>query len=671
MKTRTETLVVVTLMSLLTSTPTVRGQSYVSVSSDIASNTTWTWGNTYYVSTGISVNAGVTLTIEDSVFVKFAPGAALWIYGNLQASTGTAVRYFTSRDNNTVGETISGSDGAPNPNDWQGLNFYGRAGGDLSFCSIEYATNGVWAFSTFPNIRNCVMQNNGTGLYVSGGTPILATANTIQNNTSAGIHLVNCTSVSIANQILTGNTGINGAIRIENSGEFTLGSGNTITGNSWPLTIDPGSFPSPGSIIPTNGNTNNAIGVQGSSGAESGSWPKLAVDYIVMNYADIGIGGSLTISPGVVIWFESGSGVGLSVYGTLNAIGEATNPIRFTRRRASGSWSGLAFYDGSTGNLSYCTLEYAVAGLSGWLAFPNLSHCTIQNNYDGISLSGVSPAIANCVIQNNQWSGITASNGSPDIANNVIQNNGIGIYISSGNPHIFENIISNNRSGITSQNAAAMINGNNLFANTNYEIENLGPQNINAQSNSWGLETFFEMSAGGNPKNIAKIFDAFDDPSKGTVDYSNWRLPAHGIYSVSPKEAIHDQASFTATIVGYPFNSNTSVRLKRTGQPDILPITTSFIDSTKLVITFDLHGANSGEWDLEANNPDGEILNRSNAIFILTVLATPLDQQIELPIAGGREFLVGFEVPNADHFFVTIQKVEQDWDGSVSLKYNG
>jgi hypothetical protein len=54
--------------------------SYTTVSSNITTNTTWSTG-TYYISTSIDVNSGITLTINPGVVIKFAHGARLYVPG--------------------------------------------------------------------------------------------------------------------------------------------------------------------------------------------------------------------------------------------------------------------------------------------------------------------------------------------------------------------------------------------------------------------------------------------------------------------------------------------------------------------------------------------------------------------------------------------------------------
>lgn len=65
---------------------------------------------------------------------------------------------------------------------------------------------------------------------------------------------------------------------------------------------------------------------------------------------------------------------------------------------------------------------------------------------------------------------------------------------------------------------ASQVSYNNLFANNAaYELRNLGAAGttpIDATTNWWGTATESEIQA--------KIYDWFDDPSKGVINYNPW-----------------------------------------------------------------------------------------------------------------------------------------------------
>ena len=84
-----------------------------------------------------------------------------------------------------------------------------------------------------------MFENNATGLELRNIPGLsLTSPMTIRNNTSRGIEVLSCEAPTLDNLVLTGNTG-DGAVYMHDTGEFTLGSGNTIGGsgveNSWPV----------------------------------------------------------------------------------------------------------------------------------------------------------------------------------------------------------------------------------------------------------------------------------------------------------------------------------------------------------------------------------------------------------------------------------------------------
>ena len=70
---------------------------------------------------------------------------------------------------------------------------------------------------------------------------------------------------------------------------------------------------------------------------------------------------------------------------------------------------------------------------------------------------------------------------------------------------------------------------NDLYGHSNYDYYNNSTtgNELDARYNWWGEETTAEMDLGGNPKNIGKIYDNYDDNSKGFVNYGGW-LDASG-----------------------------------------------------------------------------------------------------------------------------------------------
>lgn len=136
------------------------GTASTTVSSDISTNTTWTnVSGPYRVSSTISVNSGVTLTIEPGVEVLFDSGKQLRIDGQLDA-IGTAAEpiLFTS------------SAVTPARNDWSGVSVQNTSGAEahFAFATIEYANTAI-STNKAVTIADSVIRHNSTGLSGSPG----------------------------------------------------------------------------------------------------------------------------------------------------------------------------------------------------------------------------------------------------------------------------------------------------------------------------------------------------------------------------------------------------------------------------------------------------------------------------------------------------------------------
>jgi len=407
----------------------------------------------YIITYAPTINASGVLIISDNVNVKFETGKYMQIHGELIVS-GTA----------SNGILFSRND----PDDqWYGLYFQSGSDGLLQYCTIEYATYytsyAVNASESFPTLEHCTIRNNDYGIYVNGAvSPTLSVPNTIQDNNFEGLHFTDCTDPSISNQTITGHSDPQGAIYMDNTGEFHIGEGNTINGNTWGLTINIGSFPNVSSNgnIPTTGNTNDdGIQVYGGFTTESVTWYDVGADYIITQNPTVSAGGTLTIEDNVNVLFDNGKY--LQNYGIVNANGTAGNGILFSRRDAEDAWYGLFYMTGSDGTLQYCTVEHATYsnayGIHAENSFPVIEHCTIQGNDYGIYATGAtSPtlSVAN-TIQNNNNEGLHFTDcTNPDISNQTITGHsdpqGAIYMLGTGEFHIGEgNSITGNSWGLT------------------------------------------------------------------------------------------------------------------------------------------------------------------------------------------------------------------------------
>ena len=224
------------------------------VSGTISSNTTWTCANSPYVVTGdVTVNSGVTLTIEPCVVVKFMTGKKIDVLGvlNAQGNSGSKI-YFTSVNDHTVGGATG--TGTPARGDWGRVFFNGNftGSGTLDYCVFRYGgtstynTVHFYRTSTLATFANTVVeQNNNQGMVVETTANVAVTGCSFLNNTGWGIVYDN-NAVNMTNNVFGGNG--QGAVIVQS----TSGSLRNISHS--------------GNTISADNNKNNGIGIQGIRG---------------------------------------------------------------------------------------------------------------------------------------------------------------------------------------------------------------------------------------------------------------------------------------------------------------------------------------------------------------------------------------------------------------------
>ncbi len=217
------------------------------ITSNITSNTTWTTASSTYILSGtITVNAGVTLTINPGVVVKFLDvNSALAVSGTLNASGSTSSPiYFTSyKDDSVGGDTnANGSANLPLGGDWRRIYVTGTStmdhvvirygGGTSAYRMLQVhggtatVTNSEIATSSYTGISNA---NSGTlsisysdlhdlatttsssyfGLNHQGGTTTV-TNSTIRNNSNYSLYSDNSSAggtLTLTNNTFTNTRG--------------------------------------------------------------------------------------------------------------------------------------------------------------------------------------------------------------------------------------------------------------------------------------------------------------------------------------------------------------------------------------------------------------------------------------------------------------------------------
>ena len=142
-------------------------------------------------------------------------------------------------------------------------------------------------------------------------------------------------------------------------------------------------------------------------------WSPSGNPFIVTGNTVIFDGVTLTIEPGVIVKFNSGTG--LELRGKLIAIGNATNNITFTSNLASpvqSSWNGIKVIGntnplgvGNQVTMEYCKGEYANYFIDLDIAYHGpytFKHCYFSNNYQTNNDGGMPATVfENCRFESN------------------------------------------------------------------------------------------------------------------------------------------------------------------------------------------------------------------------------------------------------------------------------
>ncbi|RLD17438.1 MAG: hypothetical protein DRI36_03780, partial [Caldiserica bacterium] len=171
------------------------------VSGVLEADRVWKYPGVYVIKEDVTVNSGVTLTIE--------PGVEIWsayrklIVNGTLAATGESDRKIT----------FTSLKIDPSPGEWLGIVFNDSSDDNASvirYATVEYAEGGITLNNASPRIENCLISQNNWGVRVFGGSELEPFQNPISkgcvitNNTNGGI-LVRHSIISIEDSVITDN----------------------------------------------------------------------------------------------------------------------------------------------------------------------------------------------------------------------------------------------------------------------------------------------------------------------------------------------------------------------------------------------------------------------------------------------------------------------------------
>src|SRR5262249_30012648 len=320
----------------------------------IDTDSTWSpSGGPYLVTKELRVTADTTLVVQPGTVVSFGRGGQLLVEGTLQA--------LGEKDRRIVFTSA-----AREQPSWKGIRVSQKRSDRVSRLAHVTVSNGnleLWdSAASLDDV--IVTQADAPGLTIRGNKgriPTIANSK-FERNRSHGIYIDSAGRPVIINSTIRDNT-------------------------DYAICIEHGYQPA------------SPLSLSGIVAAGNGSGAKDAVDYRETVIAggmetfgpgldwvisggwvlDIRDGAQLTILPGTVLRFGHGN-AGLSVHGTLTAIGSAERPIRMT---SSGPhrWPGISFGKGSSGSV----LRHVVVTHTEWPirvtdATPRFESITIEDS---------------------------------------------------------------------------------------------------------------------------------------------------------------------------------------------------------------------------------------------------------------------------------------------------
>ena len=520
-----------------------------------------TWSGTVFIDSHLTIENGNVVTIEPGTVIKFAHEAGITVrYGGKIIADGTygSAIIFTSMDDNTVGDTINGSDGVPKPGDWREIYL---SMGYVYFEHVEIYYGAEYSAYTARSalhivadtalVRNCIVAKSGyNGVYVNENAKFeycnfydnAVYGVTTDSRVKDSLVFEKCNFINnkygLDANIYTGFIKIKDC-KFENNynGLYAYGRDNTnffMENCSFKNNEDKAVLLNNLTITKKlSGNTfeNNGFNAYYINKTESTDTLNLYANNNIPYVIGDGVSPAvLNIYEGTVIKIIDNS-ISVGSSGKLNIYGTETNPVIFTNINDD-TYGGDTRNDGDATateikstlnsfgitNIEYAKFYYAKVTINNSNAL--VKHSSFEKCSSGSALLG-KMKIDSCYFAENTY-GFSAYYDTCYITNCLFENNTTGI-LNNRNVIVRNSIFKNNTYGVLSEgyytdlgkNSTDSV-GNNIFTgNTDYDIKNRNSQTIYAIMNKWDGTTSAEIDN--------KLYDDDENSSLGEVIFTPWQ----------------------------------------------------------------------------------------------------------------------------------------------------
>lgn len=306
---------------------------------------TLTLANSPYITSSQDIAAGVTVTIEKGVEIRFNSGAYFQVFGTMNAYGAK----FTANNGSTAKGYWTGFYVA-----YEGYSYIGNI--NLDSCTVEYAAN----------------------IYVRKGTLTLKKT-TIDNFSDMAVRLYGGQTLDITETTIKN---CNYPLYLNGPGILKAGTGNVLTGN-----------------------TNNTVYLQFQDIPGNFYMPDLGIPYRC-DYMRVTETGNVMISPGATLWFVNCE---FTVQGKIKALGTPEKPVTFTMHPGVSYFLGINITASAIDTaciFKNCILKNAQWDAESWVAMgidnasPTFENCRFTDNHRNLNVTGISkPVFTSCVFR--------------------------------------------------------------------------------------------------------------------------------------------------------------------------------------------------------------------------------------------------------------------------------